>query len=293
MTPIEKHALIGNCATAALVDRGGTVDWLCLPRFDSPAVFAALLGTHEHGSWQLAPATGTAAEPLPADRRRYRGDSLILEQEWDTRSGTVRVLDFMPTAGRRVGAAPVPRVVRIVEGVAGTVRMRSTLRPRFGYGRTPPTLSRPHLPGTTAGDALALAVAGPHALWLAGREHHADDGALTAEFTVRAGERVAFTLTYRDSHRGAPALVEADRELARTADFWRDWADQCTYQGPYREAVIRSLITLKGLTYAPTGGIVAAPTTSLPEDIGGERNWDYRYTWLRDAAITLSSLLRT
>ncbi|MER7674161.1 trehalase-like domain-containing protein, partial [Kitasatospora sp. NPDC096128] len=277
--PIEDHGLVGNCATAALIDRTGTLAWLCLPRFDSPAVFAALLGTQEHGSWHLAPTTGTEAGPTPADRRRYRGESLILEQEWDTPGGTVRVIDFMPTAGRRVGADPVPRVIRIIEGVSGTVRMRSTLRPRFGYGRTVPTLSRPRLPGTAEGDTVA--VAGPDAVWLTGREHAASNGVLAADFAVQAGERVAITLTYRESHRGAPAVIDTDQELARTEQFWHDWADQCTYQGPYREAVVRSLITLKGLTYAPTGGIVAAPTTSLPEDIGGERNWDYRYTWLR------------
>ncbi|MEV7928503.1 trehalase-like domain-containing protein, partial [Kitasatospora sp. NPDC088779] len=246
---IEDHALIGNTQTAALVHRDGTVDWMCAPRFDSPAVFAGLLGTDEHGSWHLAPATD---RPRPADRRRYRGDSLILEQEWDTPGGTVRVTDFMPAAAR-VGADPVPRIVRIVEGVSGTVRVRSTLRPRFGYGRTRPALDRPN---TEPGSAHRLAaVAGPDAIWLDSAHYHADtDATLTAEFTVTAGEWTAFVLTYRESHRGAPPIVGPDHELARTTDFWRDWAAQCTYQGPYREAVIRSLITLKGLTYAPTGG---------------------------------------
>ncbi|MFJ6772215.1 glycoside hydrolase family 15 protein [Kitasatospora sp. NPDC091257] len=274
--------------TAALVSRDGSVDWMCAPRFDSPAVFASLLGTDDHGSWDLGPATD---RPRPADRRRYRGDSLVLEQEWDTEDGTVRVIDFMPVAAR-TGADPVPRIIRIVEALTGTVTMRSVLRPRFGYGRTTPAVHRPQPdPG---GPHRLTAIAGPDAIWLDSHHHHADtDSTLTAEFTVRAGERTAHVLTYRDSHRGAPPAVDTDHDLARTERFWHEWADQCTYQGPYREAVIRSLITLKGLTYAPTGGIVAAPTTSLPEDIGGERNWDYRYTWLRDAAITLSSLLRT
>ncbi|MFE7525343.1 glycoside hydrolase family 15 protein, partial [Kitasatospora sp. NPDC057542] len=276
--------------TAALVSRDGTVDWLCAPRFDSPAVFASLLGTDDHGSWNLAPAT---YHPRPADRRRYQGDSLILEQEWDTQGGTVRVTDFMPTSAR-AGADPVPRIIRIVECLTGTVTMRSVLRPRFGYGRTTPAVHRPQPDPCGPHRLAAAAVAGPDAVWLDSPHHHTDtNGTLTAEFTARAGERTAYALTYRESHRGAPPTVDTDHELARTERFWRDWADQCTYQGPYREAVIRSLITLKGLTYAPTGGIVAAPTTSLPEDIGGVRNWDYRYTWLRDAAITLSSLLRT
>ncbi|MFF2618815.1 glycoside hydrolase family 15 protein [Kitasatospora sp. NPDC058046] len=274
--------------TAALVSRDGAVDWMCAPRFDSPALFAALLGTDDHGSWHLAPA---ADHPRPADRRRYRGDSLILEQEWDTDGGTVRVTDFMPTAVR-AGADPVPRIVRIVECLSGTVTMRSTLSPRPGYGRTRPAVTRP-MPAPGGPHRLA-AVAGPDAIWLDSPHHHTNtNGTLTAEFTAWAGDRTAYVLTYRESHRGAPPTVDAADELVRTVRFWREWADQCTYQGPYREAVIRSLITLKGLTYAPTGGIVAAPTTSLPEDIGGERNWDYRYTWLRDAAITLSSLLRT
>ncbi|MCF3964288.1 glycoside hydrolase family 15 protein [Streptomyces fuscigenes] len=277
---IEDYALIGDMQTAALVCRDGTVDWLCLPRFDSHAVFAALLGTDEHGFWRLGPACPAGSEPPRAQRRRYAGDSLILESEWDTSAGTVRVTDFMPP---RDGA---PQLIRIVEGVSGQVPMRSTLRMRFSYGRVTPWVHK-------VGDRT-VAVAGPDSVWLdTTAETYGKDLTTYADFTVSPGERVAFTISWQPSHRPQPALPEPESSLEATAEFWRDWVDQCTYHGPYREAVVRSLITLKALTYAPTGGIVAAPTTSLPEEIGGVRNWDYRYTWLRDAAITLSSLLRT
>ncbi|MFJ4769517.1 glycoside hydrolase family 15 protein [Streptomyces uncialis] len=276
---IEDYALIGDMQTAALVCRDGTVDWLCLPRFDSHAVFAALLGTEEHGFWRLGPAHGDAAPPR-SDRRTYRGDSLILESEWDTPDGTVRVTDFMPP---RDGA---PQLIRIVEGVSGQVPMRSALRMRFSYGRIVPWVHKV--------ENRTVAVAGPDSVWLdTDVETFGEDLTTYADFTVRAGERVAFTLSWQPSHREAPAVGEPEAALEATADFWREWVEHCTYHGPYREAVVRSLITLKALTYAPTGGIVAAPTTSLPEEIGGVRNWDYRFTWLRDAAITLSSLLRT
>ncbi|MFF1908505.1 glycoside hydrolase family 15 protein [Kitasatospora sp. NPDC058218] len=319
---IEDYALIGDMQTAALVSRDGAVDWLCLPRFDSPAVFAGLLGTDEHGFWRIGPAEVMAAEPpatpapapdtprvrftdtgdlrvppptaaapaVPADRRRYRGDSLILEQEWDCQGGTVRVIDFMPPRPL-AGRDSVPQMIRIVEGLSGTVRMRSAVRMRFSYGRVVPWVHRVE---QADGGHRTVAVAGPDSVWLDGEADTYGRNLTTyADFTVAAGERIAFALTWQASHLEAPKAPDAEEMLDATADFWHDWAGQCTYQGPYREAVIRSLITLKGLTYAPTGGIVAAPTTSLPEDIGGERNWDYRYTWLRDAAITLSSLLRT
>ncbi|AYN36486.1 MULTISPECIES: glycoside hydrolase family 15 protein [Streptomyces] len=276
---IEDYALIGDMQTAALVCRDGTIDWLCLPRFDSHAVFAGLLGTEEHGFWRLGPAAGSE-DPPPAVRRSYRGDSLILESEWDTPRGTVRVTDFMPP---RDGA---PQLVRIVEGVTGRVPMRSALRMRFSYGRIVPWVHKV--------DGRTVAVAGPDSVWLdAEAETYGKDLTTYADFTVSPGERVAFTISWQPSHRNPPALPEPEQSLEATEEFWREWVEQCTYHGPYREAVIRSLITLKALTYAPTGGIVAAPTTSLPEEIGGLRNWDYRYTWLRDAAITLSSLLRT
>ncbi|MFB7938968.1 glycoside hydrolase family 15 protein [Streptomyces sp. NPDC127049] len=277
---IEDYALIGDMQTAALVCRDGSVDWLCLPRFDSHAVFAGLLGTEEHGFWRVGPAGPADAEPAPADRRRYRGDSLVLESEWDTPRGTVRVTDFMPP---RDGA---PQLIRIVEGISGRVRMRSALRMRFSYGRIVPWVHK-------VGDRT-VAVAGPDSVWFdTEAETHGEDLTTYSEFTVTAGERIAFTLSWQPSHKEPPPLPDPEGSLTATTDFWRDWVTHCTYHGPYREAVVRSLITLKALTYAPTGGIVAAPTTSLPEEIGGVRNWDYRYTWLRDAAITLSSMLRT
>ncbi|MDH6579351.1 glycoside hydrolase family 15 protein [Kitasatospora sp. MAP5-34] len=313
---IEDYALIGDMQTAALVSRDGAVDWLCLPRFDSPAVFAGLLGTDEHGFWRIGPAEPvadadaagpprslftdsgeirvippTAAAPaVPADRRRYRGDSLILEQEWDSQGGSVRVIDFMPPRPL-AGRDSVPQMIRIVEGLSGRVRMRSALRMRFSYGRVVPWVHRVE---QADGSHRTCAVAGPDSVWLDGEaETYGQHLTTYADFTVGEGERIAFALTWQASHLPAPSAPDAENLLIETMQFWRDWVSQCTYQGPYREAVVRSLITLKGLTYAPTGGIVAAPTTSLPEDIGGERNWDYRYTWLRDAAITLSSLLRT
>ncbi|WP_406389115.1 glycoside hydrolase family 15 protein [Streptomyces sp. NBC_00887] len=277
---IEDYALIGDMQTAALVCRDGTADWLCLPRFDSHAVFAGLLGTEEHGFWRLGPARAEGEQPLAADRRRYRGDSLVLESEWDTPRGTVRVTDFMPP---RDGA---PQLIRIVEGVSGRVQMRSELRMRFSYGRVTPWVHKV--------DGRTVAVAGPDSVWLDTQaETYGQNLTTYSDFTVAPGDRIAFTISWQPSHHEPPSLPDPEGSLEATENFWREWVDQCTYHGPYREAVVRSLITLKALTYAPTGGIVAAPTTSLPEEIGGVRNWDYRYTWLRDAAITLSSLLRT
>jgi GH15 family glucan-1,4-alpha-glucosidase len=277
---IEDYALIGDMQTAALVCRDGTADWLCLPRFDSHAVFAGLLGTEEHGFWRLGPARAEGTEPAFADRRQYRGDSLLLESEWDTPRGTVRVTDFMPP---RDGA---PQLIRIVEGVSGRVPMRSELRMRFSYGRVTPWVHKV--------DNRTVAVAGPDSVWLdTEADTYGKNLTTYSDFTVGPGDRVAFTISWQPSHHEPPALPDPEGSLEATELFWREWVDQCTYHGPYREAVVRSLITLKALTYAPTGGIVAAPTTSLPEEIGGVRNWDYRYTWLRDAAITLSSLLRT
>ncbi|MEU0213633.1 glycoside hydrolase family 15 protein [Streptomyces sp. NPDC006265] len=277
---IEDYALIGDMQTAALVCRDGTVDWLCLPRFDSHAIFAGLLGTEENGFWRIGPAHPADDTPLPATRRRYCGDSLILESEWDTPHGTVRVTDFMPP---RDGA---PQLTRIVEGVRGRVPMRSALRMRFSYGRITPWVY--HVDGRT------VATAGPDSVWLdAEAETYGTNLTTYADFAVSPGDRIAFTIQWQPSHKKAPPLPDPENALEATQEFWRDWSEHCTYRGPYREAVVRSLITLKALTYAPTGGIVAAPTTSLPEEIGGVRNWDYRYTWLRDAAITLSSLLRT
>jgi GH15 family glucan-1,4-alpha-glucosidase len=282
---IEDYALIGDTQTAALVCRDGTADWLCLPRFDSPAVFAGLLG-NDHGYWRLGPAHDADAAPPTAARRRYRGDSLVLESEWDTADGTVRVIDFMPP---RDGA---PQLVRIVEGVTGRVAMRSCLRMRFSYGWVVPWVHKVADPAAPEGRTVA--VAGPDSVWFDTEcATYGEDLTTYADFSVAAGERVAFTISWQPSHKQPPPLPDPVGSLDATEEFWRDWVAQCTYHGPYRDAVVRSLITLKALTYGPTGGIVAAPTTSLPEDIGGVRNWDYRFTWLRDAAITLSSLLRT
>ncbi|MFC4497053.1 glycoside hydrolase family 15 protein [Streptomyces ovatisporus] len=277
---IEDYALIGDMQTAALIGRDGSVDWHCLPRFDSHAVFASLLGTEEHGFWRVGPQVN-GDEPPKAARRRYRGDSLILESEWDTPRGTVRVIDFMPPREQHA-----PQLVRIVEGVSGRVPMRSALRMRFSYGWVVPWVQQ--IEGRT------VAVAGPDSVWLdTEADTYGKDLTTYSDFTIAPGERVAFTISWQASHKSPPAEPDSESALEATENFWREWVDHCTYHGPYREAVVRSLITLKALTYAPTGGIVAAPTTSLPECIGGMRNWDYRFTWLRDAAITLSSLLRT
>ncbi|MCF2531921.1 glycoside hydrolase family 15 protein [Yinghuangia soli] len=274
---IEDYALIGDMQTAALVARDGSVDWLCLPRFDSPAVFAGLLGTEENGCWKIAPLSGGHAT-----RRTYRGDSLVLESEWETPRGTVRVIDFMPP---RNGTGPA--VMRIVEGVSGEVAVRSELRMRFHYGRIVPWVRR-HDDGRT------VAVAGPDAVWFdTAAKTYGRSLTTYSDITVREGDRISFVLTWQPSHHEPPQPLDAEEALRSAEEFWADWVQQCTYEGPWRDAVVRSLITLKALTYAPTGGIVAAPTTSLPEDIGGVRNWDYRYTWLRDAAMTLSALVRT
>jgi GH15 family glucan-1,4-alpha-glucosidase len=273
MQLIEDYAVVGDLQTAALIGRDGSVDWLCLPRFDSPACFASLLDTAAAGRWRLAPA---GAETCTS--RRYRGESLILETEWATPEGTVRVIDFMPLRDE------APDVVRIVEGVSGRVRVVSELRLRFDYGSITPWVKHD-------GTRLA-AVAGPDCAWF-----HADvpieghDGATWADFAVEAGDRVSFVLTYQQSHHPAPAVVDAHEALAGTERFWAEWIGRCAYQGAWDQPVRSSLVVLKGLTYAPSGGMVAAATTSLPEEIGGVRNWDYRYCWLRDATLTLQALL--
>jgi GH15 family glucan-1,4-alpha-glucosidase len=271
---IEDYALLGDLQTAALVGRDGSVDWLCLPRFDSGACFAALLGDERNGRWLLAPADQQAQ---PA--RRYLDDTLILETTWETEGGTVRVLDFMPPRGE------APDVVRIVEGVSGRVQMRMELAIRFDYGRVVPWVRR--LDGDTR-----LAIAGPDALCLRTPvEVGGEDLKTVATFTVAEGRRVPFVLTWYPSFRDLPNEVDAEQALVYTTEFWREWIDRCRYEGAEHDAVHRSLIVLKALTYAPTGGIVAAPTTSLPEHIGGVRNWDYRFCWVRDATLTLIALL--
>ncbi|MGW2560901.1 glycoside hydrolase family 15 protein [Streptomyces sp. NPDC001514] len=278
---IEDYAVIGDLQAAGLVGRDGSIDWLCLPRFDSGACFAALLGDENNGHWRLAPkGAGNCTA------RGYVPGTLVLESVWETRTGTVKVIDFMPQ--RDVA----PDVVRIVEGVSGRVEMLATLRLRFDYGSIVPWVRR--------ADGHRVAVAGPDSVWL--RVEHAESVAVKtwgqelstrSSFTVGEGDRVAFVLTWHPSHQPRPKLIEPFRALEQSVEDWRAWSGKCRYEGPYREAVLRSLITLKALTYAPTGGIVAAPTTSLPEDLGGVRNWDYRFCWLRDSTLTLDALLAT
>ncbi len=276
---IEDYAIVGDMQSVALICTDGSVDWLCLPRFDSEACFAALLGTFDHGQWRISPAEGSGKAVAT---RRYAGDTLILETEWETPGGVARVTDFMPP--RDDDDAPV--LVRIVEGVSGNVDMDVTLRIRLGYGAVTPWVRKTK-------DGIR-ATAGPDAIWLRTPVSLTGRGmAHSATFNLAAGDKVPFVLTYMPSHKGAPPPLDPFHALEKTRKFWDDWVSRCTYHGTYRDAVIRSLITLKALTYQPTGGIVAAATTSLPEDIGGVRNWDYRYCWLRDATITLEALLRT
>ncbi len=271
---IEDYALIGDTMTAALVGRNGSIDWLCLPRFDSDAAFAALLGDHENGHWQLHPKGDVTAV-----RRRYRPGTLVLETEFDTPDGTVRLIDFMPVRQEHAD------LVRIVEGVRGRVPVHMELVIRFNYGKTVPWVRR-------MDDGRHVAVAGPDALYLATPvEVRGENFHTVADFTVEAGDRVPFSLAWDRSHHHAALPAEPERLLAETTAYWEDWSAGSTYRGAYADAVQRSLLTLKALTYAPTGGIVAAPTTSLPERIGGVRNWDYRYCWLRDATFTLQALM--
>jgi GH15 family glucan-1,4-alpha-glucosidase len=274
MSRIEDYGLIGDLQTAALVDRRGSIDWLCFPRFDSGACFAALLGDEDNGRWLLAPVDGGTPS------RRYLHDTLVLETTWETHDGSVRVLDFMPPRD------DVPDIVRIVEGVRGSVRMRSELVIRFDYGHIVPWVRNV--------DGARVAIAGADALaFRTLADTHGEDMRTISEVVVEEGERVPFALTWYPSHRDPPPPVDAERALAETESFWRDWNGLRMGSLPdeWRDVVARSLMVLKALTYAPTGGIVAAPTTSLPEWIGSVRNWDYRYCWLRDATLTLLALL--
>lgn len=275
MARIEDYALLGDLHTAALLSRDGSIDWLCLPRFDSGSCFAALLHDESAGHWRLSPASGG-----PATRRAYRDDTLIMDTEWDTAEGSVRVTDFMPPRGEAAD------VVRIVEGLSGRVPMRMHLVIRFDYGNVVPWIRRSE-------DGL-IAIAGPDTLCLTTpADVRGDHMSTVAEFEVAAGDKVPFVLTHVSSHRPHAVRAHADRALRDTEEFWRDWIGRCSYRGPYEEAVRRALITLKALTYDPTGGILAAATTSLPEGLGGVRNWDYRYCWLRDTTFTLQALLGT
>lgn len=272
-TNIEDYAFLSDTQTGALVSRDGCVDWLCFPRFDSPACFASLLGDERNGHWLFYPE-----DEIRDTRRRYRGDTLILETELETQSGRVRLIDFMPPRGEN------PDIVRIVQGVDGEVRMHMQLIMRFDYGHIVPWVRR------TGGGLEALA--GPDALSLRTPvETRGKDLTTVAEFTVRRGERVPFVLTWFASHKEAPRAINPEHALQQTEDFWKEWAKRCHRETPWDDAIVRSLVTLKGLTYEPTGGLVAAATTSLPEEISGVRNWDYRYCWLRDATLTLLALM--
>ena len=274
MPKIEDYALLGDLHTAALVSTTGSIDWLCLPRFDSPAAFAALLDSDEAGHWTLAPAAASNCTV-----RRYAGDTLVLETDWETAGGAVRVIDFMPPR------ADTPHLVRIAVGLRGEVVMRSALRLRFDYGREVPWVR--HV------GREAHAIAGPNRVRLMSAVPiYGRDWDTLADFTVREGDRVSFVMSWAPSHQPEMPYVDAEQALSATTDFWTEWSAHAAYQaGPYSGAVDRSIITLKALTYAPTGGIVAAATTSLPEELGGVRNWDYRYCWLRDATYALQALL--
>ncbi|MFL6246485.1 MAG: glycoside hydrolase family 15 protein [Thermoanaerobaculia bacterium] len=274
---IEDYALIGDLQTCALVARDGSIDWMCVPRFDSPACFATLLGTPEHGRWKIAPR-----EPIRSVERRYRDDTLILETTFATDSGRVRVIDFMPLRTEAID------LMRIVEGIEGRVSMRMDFAIRFDYGSI--------VPWVRALDERGMhgirAIAGPDTVYLrADVPMRGEDFTTIAEFEVAAGERVAFDMTWTESHHPQPQREDPHAALVELEKFWREWSSRCTYDGRWRDAVMRSLITLKALTYAPTGGIVAAATTSLPEQIGSVRNWDYRLCWLRDATFSIYALL--
>jgi GH15 family glucan-1,4-alpha-glucosidase len=279
---IEDYGLIGDTHTAALVGRDGSIDWMCLPRFDSAACFAHLLGDRDHGYWRIAPAASPRpdeGDPMLATRRQYLTDSLVLESEFDLPEGRVRVTDCMPLREQN------PSIVRLVECLSGAVDMRMDLEIRFGYGSVVPWVRRI--------DGQLVAIAGPDglALWTTA-EVRGEKMRSVSEFHVREGQQVPFVLSYFPSHGEVARPLAAPYAIEETTRWWQEWADLANFQPHrWRDAVVRSLITLKALTYEPTGGIIAAPTTSLPETLGGERNWDYRYCWLRDATLTLSSLM--
>jgi GH15 family glucan-1,4-alpha-glucosidase len=272
---IEDYGLIGDTRTAALVSKSGSIDWLCTPRFDSDACFAALLGYDEHGCWAIRPTV-----PIRQTRQRYRDETLILETEFVCDGGAVRIIDFMPIGDQ----ANRCDLVRIIEGLEGEVSLEMTLQVRFGYGAD--------RPWTTRVEGGVRFVAGPDALlFRSPAAVEVGDQRVSAQITVTKGSRIPLELIWSPSHEPVPALMDAEEALRATDAFWREWSGRCTYQGRWRDLVVRSLITLKAMTYAPTGAIVAAPTCSLPEELGGVRNWDYRYCWLRDASLTLDALM--
>jgi GH15 family glucan-1,4-alpha-glucosidase len=271
---IEDYALLGDCETAALVDKSGSIDWLCWPSFSSEACFCALLGTEEHGYWRISPANGAVQST-----RRYRDHTLILETVFENDEGAVKLIDFMPIRERNSD------VVRIVEGIRGKLPLRMELSLRFDYGRT--------VPWVTALNDGIRAVAGPNLVMLhTSVPVHGEDLKTVADFAVEAGERAWFTLTHGTSFKPEPEPIDADQAEKDTENFWVQWTNQLVYKGQYRDMVERSLITIKAMTYRPTGGLVAAMTTSLPEHIGGVRNWDYRYCWLRDTTLSLMALAK-
>ncbi len=273
---IEDYGLIGDCETAALVGRDGSIDWLCWPAFDSEACFAALLGTPKNGRWLIAPS-----EDVTQCTRSYRDKTLILETRFETADGIVSVIDFMPPRGE------ASDIVRLVRGVRGRVRLRMELVIRFGFGADIPWVKR-------TDDGALLAICGQDMTVLRTPvETRGEDMTTVAEFDVDEGQTIPFVLTYGPSHLPVPEPIDPAQALQDTEDFWTEWCSHCTYEGESRDLVMRSLITLKALTYAPTGGIVAAPTTSLPEKLGGARNWDYRFCWLRDATFTLLALMNS
>ncbi|MGL3107445.1 glycoside hydrolase family 15 protein [Bradyrhizobium sp. BR 1432] len=272
---IEDYALIGDCETAALVGRNGSIDWLCWPAFDSDACFAAILGTHKNGRWLIAPSVD-----VTATSRRYLGNTLILETRIETKSGTVALIDFMPPRGK------ASDIVRLVRGISGAVKMRMQLVIRFGFGAAIPWVRRI--------DHSLMAIAGPDMIVLRTPvETRGEDLTTVSDFEVTSGQTIPFVLTYGPSHIEPPAPIDPEIALQETERFWHDWCSHCTRDGGYHDLIVRSLITLKALTFAPTGGIVAAPTTSLPEKLGGSRNWDYRFCWLRDATFTLLALMNS
>ncbi|MBT1003362.1 glycoside hydrolase family 15 protein [Paenarthrobacter sp. DKR-5] len=279
---IEDYALLSDLHTGPLVSREGSVDWLCVPRFDSPSVFGALLGAPEHGRWLLAPVTGDGEEPPVVVDRHYLASTFVLKTRWRAATGEVLVTEFMPVGDRRSS------LVRRVEVLSGTVQMKQELVLRFGYGKVLPWVRR----SSRDGSEILIAVAGPDALvlrgdWIPRAHNHRHVG----ELELGEGETVDLELVWFRSHQRVPAPINIDKALADTVGYWSAWASQCSHDGEYADAVERSLLVLRALTHETTGGIVAAPTTSLPEQFGGARNWDYRYCWLRDAALTLEAML--
>jgi GH15 family glucan-1,4-alpha-glucosidase len=274
--PIEDYALISDCFTGALVGRDGSIDWLCLPRYDSRSMFGGLLGTEDHGRWLVAPV-----DPTAQSTRHYEEDTMILVTRWTTAEGEVEVIDLMPMEDHRAD------IIRRVRGISGNVRMQQELRIRFGYATAIPWVRQ----DTSERPRALIAVAGPDAIVVRGTELHATNHSHEGEFTVGPGQTVDLTLTWFPSHREAPHKLDVDKSLELTRTWWTEWASGCTHEGPYRAEVVRSLLILRALSHLETGGIVAAATTSLPESFGGERNWDYRYVWLRDASLTIGVLL--